>query len=84
MPVPAMTQAINAPATPVSAAKRRGREKTPAPTMPPTTIIVRVSTPTLAAGASSMGGFVVVSPVMSAQPAQHGVHQPCGATDQRW
>jgi hypothetical protein len=46
MPVPATTQAISAPATPVSWAKRRGSEKTPAPTIDPTTIpviVIRVS-----------------------------------------
>jgi hypothetical protein len=46
MPVPAISQAISAPATPVSWAKRRGRENTPAPTIDPTTIpviVMRVS-----------------------------------------
>jgi hypothetical protein len=38
MPVPAMSQAISAPATPVSWAERRGSENTPAPTIDPTTI----------------------------------------------
>jgi hypothetical protein len=42
MPVPAITQAISAPITPVSWAKRRGSEKTPAPTIDPTTIAVIV------------------------------------------
>ena len=42
MPVPAIAHAISAPATPVSSAKRLGSEKTPAPTMEPTTIAVSV------------------------------------------
>lgn len=50
MPVPAIAQAISAPATPVSSAKRPGSENTPAPTIDPTTMEVRVSRPTFAAG----------------------------------
>jgi hypothetical protein len=42
MPTPAITQAITAPSTPVACAKLRGSEKTPAPTIDPTTIAVRV------------------------------------------
>src|SRR5262249_36342239 len=40
--VPATAQAIRAPYTPVARAKLRGREKTPAPTIDPTTIAVSV------------------------------------------
>jgi hypothetical protein len=46
IPPPATSQAINAPTTPVSWAKRRGSENTPAPTIDPTTIpviVMRVS-----------------------------------------
>src|SRR3954452_20586336 len=43
MPVPAISQAMIAPSTPVSCAKRRGSEKTPAPTIEPTTIAVMVT-----------------------------------------
>lgn len=50
MPVPAMAQAISAPATPVSWANRVGNEKTPAPTIEPTTIIVSVARVSLTAG----------------------------------
>src|SRR5215831_8760353 len=42
MPVPAITQAIRAPNPPVARAKLRGREKTPAPTIDPTTIAISV------------------------------------------
>jgi hypothetical protein len=42
IPVPATSQAISAPYTPVSWAKRRGSENTPAPTIDPTTIPVIV------------------------------------------
>jgi hypothetical protein len=42
IPVPAITQAISAPKTPVARAKLRGREKTPAPTIDPTTIAISV------------------------------------------
>src|SRR5262245_23887496 len=42
MPLPAMPHAINAPKGPVACPKLRGREKIPAPTMPPTTMAVRV------------------------------------------
>jgi hypothetical protein len=40
MPVPAMSHAMTAPIGPVAVAKVRGREKIPAPTIPPTTIVV--------------------------------------------
>ena len=40
MPVPAISQAMMAPIGPVAPAKVRGSEKIPAPTIPPTTIIV--------------------------------------------
>src|SRR4051812_13485704 len=46
MPAPAISHAISAPRMPVSWANRRGSEKTPAPTMDPTTmavIVIRVS-----------------------------------------
>ena len=43
MPVPAISQAIAAPIGPVAPAKVRGSEKMPAPTMPPTTIMVRAN-----------------------------------------
>jgi hypothetical protein len=43
MPAPAISQAISAPVTPVSWAKRRGSENTPAPTIDPTTIPVIVT-----------------------------------------
>src|SRR5262245_30274998 len=49
MPVPAMIQATTAPATPVSRAKRLGKEKTPAPTMDPMTIAVSVPNESLVA-----------------------------------
>ena len=44
IPEPAMAQAIIAPSAPVSAPNRRGRTKTPEPTIDPTTIAVRVPT----------------------------------------
>ena len=43
MPVPAISQAMIAPIGPVAPAKVRGREKMPAPTMPPTTMVVRAN-----------------------------------------
>jgi hypothetical protein len=43
MPVPAISQAMIAPIGPVAPAKVRGREKMPAPTIPPTTIIVKAN-----------------------------------------
>ena len=42
IPVPATIQAMIAPATPVAVANRVGSEKTPAPTIDPTTIAVSV------------------------------------------
>ena len=43
MPEPAISQAMTAPIGPVAPAKVRGREKMPAPTMPPTTIAVSIA-----------------------------------------
>jgi hypothetical protein len=40
IPVPAISHAMTAPKGPVAFAKVRGKEKIPAPTMPPTTIAV--------------------------------------------
>jgi hypothetical protein len=40
MPVPAISHAKTAPKGPVAFAKVRGKEKMPAPTIPPTTIAV--------------------------------------------
>ena len=48
MPVPAIVQAIREPRIPVATPKRAGRENTPAPTMPPTTMAVSVGTLILA------------------------------------
>src|SRR6516225_10775852 len=42
IPVPAITQAISAPKTPLARAKLRGSEKIPAPTIDPTTIAISV------------------------------------------
>ncbi len=59
MPVPATAQAISEPRMPVATPNRAGSEKTPAPTMPPTTIAVSVGTlifATALAGASSVCG----------------------------
>lgn len=56
MPVPAIVHAISAPHTPVSVAKRRGKENTPAPTIPPTTIAVRVPTLTRPSPADAVPG----------------------------
>lgn len=53
MPVPAIAHAINAPATPVCWANRAGNEKTPAPTIDPTTIPVIVQSVTLRVGFST-------------------------------
>lgn len=61
MPVPAMAQAINAPATPVSWANRRGSENTPAPTIEPTTIIVSVVSVSLTAGDAPVVAWSLVS-----------------------
>lgn len=61
MPVPATAQAIRAPATPVSCANRRGSEKTPAPTIEPTTIAVRVRSVSLAAGRGGASAWLMVS-----------------------
>ena len=44
MPVPAIAHAISEPRMPVATPNRAGSEKTPAPTMPPTTIAVSVGT----------------------------------------
>ncbi|RPE38024.1 hypothetical protein EDD90_0891 [Streptomyces sp. Ag109_O5-1] len=59
MPVPAITQAIDPPATPVSSAKRRGSENTPAPTIQPTAIAVGVDSISPAAGGVERGLSVV-------------------------
>src|SRR3954454_22699442 len=56
MPVPATAQAIDEPRMPVATPNRAGSEKTPAPTMEPTTIAVsvgRVSFPVSEGGAST-------------------------------
>jgi hypothetical protein len=69
MPVPATNQAIRAPYTPVSCANRRGSEKTPAPTIEPTTIDVIVSRLSFAVcGIASV--WVVSFVVMSFLPAR--------------
>ena len=44
MPVPAIAHAISEPRMPVATPNLAGSEKTPAPTMPPTTIAVSVGT----------------------------------------
>ena len=49
MPVPAIAQAISDPRIPVATPNRAGSENTPAPTIPPTTIAVRVGRLILAA-----------------------------------
>jgi hypothetical protein len=43
MPVPAISHAMIAPTGPVALAKVRGSEKIPAPTIPPTTIVVNAN-----------------------------------------
>ncbi|CQR65905.1 Hypothetical Protein sle_64510 [Streptomyces leeuwenhoekii] len=48
IPDPAITQAMSAPATPVSWANRPGRENTPAPTTEPTTMATRLGSAGLA------------------------------------
>lgn len=68
MPVPAIAQAISAPATPVSCAKRDGSEKTPAPTIDPTTIVVRVSRVILTAAVASSGMSVPVRELVMSSP----------------
>src|SRR3954453_17046508 len=56
MPAPAIVHAISEPRIPVATPKRAGSEKTPAPTIPPTTMAARVGTlifaPAGGAGAS--------------------------------
>ncbi|GAB2472175.1 hypothetical protein GCM10027063_11120 [Promicromonospora xylanilytica] len=47
--MPAINQEMSAPSTPVSPANRLGSEKTPAPTIEPTTMAVRVATLIVAA-----------------------------------
>ncbi|BFU42010.1 hypothetical protein KRMM14A1004_02470 [Krasilnikovia sp. MM14-A1004] len=66
MPVPAMTQAMSAPMTPVSCANRRGSEKTPAPTIEPTTIAVIVQKVSFAA----VGCVVFVSVAAITRPSR--------------
>ena len=46
IPVPAITQAISAPSTPVAVPNSPGRVKTPPPTIEPTTMPARVRTET--------------------------------------
>ena len=58
MPAPAIAQAISDPRMPVATPKRAGSEKTPAPTMPPITMAVRVGSVILLDGArlGALGG----------------------------
>jgi hypothetical protein len=60
MPVPATTQAMMAPATPVAVANRAGKKNTPAPTIDPTTIAVRVGSVILAGAAVASCSTVVI------------------------
>jgi hypothetical protein len=71
MPVPAISHAISAPKTPVSWAKRRGSENTPAPTMDPTTIAVIVMKVTFCACAAV--DVVSVSAISSYSGRQVGM-----------
>lgn len=61
IPPPAIAHASTAPHTPVSAAKRPGSEKTPAPTIEPTTSPARVSAETLAGAGASVGEPTVMA-----------------------
>src|SRR6478735_435466 len=80
MPAPATAQAISEPRIPVATPNRAGSEKTPAPTMPPTTSPVSVGTlifPAVTAGDASVGvlmGISLVNLVMSGRD-----HQPARA-----
>src|SRR5689334_25189142 len=65
MPVPAIAQAISDPRMPVATPKRAGSENTPAPTMLPTTIAVRVGTlilPGVTTGGSATGAVTTEAP----------------------
>ncbi len=66
VPVPAMSHAVSAPATPVAWAKVLGSEKTPAPTIDPTTIadIVKMPSFTPRGGATELtvSESVIASP----------------------
>jgi hypothetical protein len=60
MPVPATTQAMMVPVTPVAVANRAGKENTPAPTIDPTTIAVRVGSVILAGVVAASCSTVVI------------------------
>src|SRR3954471_20104576 len=76
IPVPATAQPISDPRMPVATPKRAGSEKTPAPTMPPTTIPVRVgtlifsgvATAVSATGPATRGGGIVSTIVSYSSP----------------
>jgi hypothetical protein len=65
MPVPAISHATSAPVTPVSWAKRRGSENTPAPTIDPTTIpaIVRKVSFTAEVSEVVVSALAIVAPL---------------------
>ena len=56
MPAPAIAQAISEPRIPVATPNRAGSENTPAPTMPPMTMAVRVGSVIFWTGLLSAGG----------------------------
>src|SRR4051812_12251301 len=63
MPAPAIAQAISEPRIPVATPKRAGSEKTPAPTIPPTTIAASVGTLIFATeGAGAAASVCVLMP----------------------
>ena len=66
MPVPAIAQAISEPRMPVATPNRAGSEKTPAPTMPPTTIAVSVGTLIFATAVVGVASASVAHPISSA------------------
>src|SRR5215472_4576248 len=83
IPVPAITQAISAPNTPVARAKLRGSEKTPAPTIDPTTIAISVvsgnfRTSVVARDACVSADVTRLPPVVQIPGCQRA-RQPCWA-----
>src|SRR4051794_34268048 len=89
IPAPATAQPISDPRMPVATPNRAGSENTPAPTMPPTTIPVRVgrlifpgavATEVSAAGPATRGGGIVSTIVSSLR--QDVEDQPGDPADQ--
>src|SRR5215468_9085045 len=71
IPVPATAHAISAPNTPVARAKFRGSEKTPAPTIDPTTMAISVVSGNFRTSAGAFASTVVTRPPPAAPGPPH-------------